>query len=637
MKRSIAMILALLMVMTLVLTGCGGGQAAPAAEAPAAEAPADAPAAEAPAEEAPAAEEGAEPAAAETAAEPGEPVYGGDATFYYSDFNTVFDPAMGEQYTYSLWLEYLFTMDWGANEEGLFRNNSFTIDTAQGQIADSWEWDPETCDFTVTIRDDIYFQQKDGDYDIFGGRNLTADDVKYSYDRVMGTGSGFDESNYVVIDADWRTRLYGYFDSNYSASGEPSGENSGEPAEEEAPAEAPDRDYIEVTGPYTVVFHMGSPSEVALSEFVIAQVNITGPEWDTLTDEQKLDWHYACGTGPYILTDYVADNHYTFAKNENYYDYDERYPENKLPYLDTITLQKYGDSTSVLSDFFAGKLDFVSQNAKLTDSEVAQLTGNADVQKYDYPYQAAGLGLKCNQEPFSDIRVRIAMQKAINLEEVATAYYGYDSLEYPGLWDMGQAGWSAVPDWDAELLDEYTYDPEAAKALLAEAGYPDGFSFTVAIDLIADPDLFELAKGYLAAVGINMEIEKLADMSEGRQVQGNPDDPRQFNMNLASGSDAGFAYQTYATDGFAYCFYNYDTEFDDLLAATRDALTPADQVESAHAADLHFSQSHIIIALSGPTESSEFFSSRIGGMQNGELLSAYHFFKTIPARLWVNG
>lgn len=620
MKRILALVLSLSMMLTL-LAGCGGGTpadtAAPAEAEPAAEAPAA---------------EGQDTAAAAA----GEPQYGGDATFYYSDFNTVFDPAMGEQYTYSLWLEYLFTMDWGADETGLFQNNSYTIDTAQGQIADSWEWDADAQDLTVRIRDDVYFQQKDAPYDIFGGRNLTASDVKYSYDRVMGTGSGFDETNYVVIDADWRTRLYGYFDANYSASGEPS---SDEPAAETADetAAAPERECIEVLDDYTVVFHLGTASEVSLSEFIIAQVNITGPEWDTLTDEQKLDWHYACGTGPYILTDYVADNHYTFVRNENYYDYDERYPENKLPYLDTITLQKYGDSTSVMSDFFAGKLDYVSQYAGLSDSEVTQLTSNADVQSYMYPYQATGLGIKCNQAPFDDIRVRIAMQKAINLEEVATAYYGYDSFSYPGLWDMGQAGWSAVDDWDEALLDEYTYDPEAAKALLTEAGYPDGFSFTVAIDPLADADLFELAKGYFAAVGINMEIQKLADMSEGRQVQGDPDDARLFNMNLASGADAGFAYQTYATDGFAYCFYNYDTEFDAMLAAVRDAMTPADQVDAAYAADLYFAQQHIIIALSGPTNSQEFFSARIGGMENGELLSAYHFFKTIPTRLWVNG
>lgn len=620
MKRTFALLLVLAMAFMLCLTGCGKTEeAALAAEAPAAEAPA------------------AAPEAAPVAAEAGEPVYGGEATFYYSDFNTVFDPAMGEQYTYSLWLEYLFTMDWGRDDPNAFKNNNFTLDYAAGQIAKDWTWDPETMDFTVTIRDDVFFQQKDAQYDVFGGRNVTANDVKYSYDRVMGTGSGFDESNYVVIDADWRTRLLGYFDPNFSASGEMASDEPAEDASAEPSAESaePARDYIEVLDDYTVVFHLGSASETKLSEFIIAQVNITGPEWDTLTDEQKLDWHYACGTGPYILTDYVADNHFTYVKNENYYDYDERYPENKLPYLDSITLQKYGDSTSVLADFFAGKLDYISQGAGLSDSEAAQLKANADYQSYSFPYQATGLGLKCNQAPFDNVAVRVALQKAINLEEVATAYYGYDECTYPGLWDMSQTGWSSVPDWDEQTKNEYTYDPEAARALLADAGYPDGFSFTVAIDPLADPDLFELAKGYFAAIGVTMEIEKLADMSEGRSVQSNPDDPRMFNMNLASGTDAGFAYQTYATDGFAYCFYNYDTAFDGMLAAVRDAASPAEQQAAAHEADYYFAGQHIIIALSGATTSQEYYSTRLGGMENGELLSAYHFFKTIPARLWV--
>ena len=623
MKRTLALLLALVMLLALT-AGCGDNAAtetpADTAEAPAADTTETAPADEEPA---------AEPVAA---AADGEPVYGGSATFYYSDFNTVFDPAMGEQYTYSLWLEYLFTMDWGLDDPSAcaFQSNTYTLDYAQGQIADSWEWDADACDLTVTIRDDIYFQAKDPEYDIFGARNLTAADVKYSYDRVVGTGSGFDVTNYVVIDGDWNNRLYSLLDTPEITSDE-MGNNIAVEFE---------REPIEVIGDYTLVFHMSSASETKLSEFIIAQVNITGPEWDTLTDEQKLDWHYACGTGPYILTDYVADNHYTFTKNENYYDYDERYPDNKLPYLDTVTLQKYGDNTAVLADFLAGNLDYISQVANLSDSEVAQLEANADYQTYQYPYQADGIGLKLCQEPFSDVRVRIAMQKAINLEEVATAYYGYDSVILPGLWDSTLAGWSAVDDWDDELLDEYTYDPEGAKALLAEAGYPDGFEFTVAIDTSATQDLFELAKGYFAAVGITMNIEILTDMSEGREVQSGDNattDPRQFNMNLGSASDAGFAFQTYATTGFAYCFYGYDTYFDELLLATRDAESPSEQAAAAHDADAYFSAQHMIIALSGVSTTDEYFSARIGGCENGELMSAYHFFKTELARLWVNG
>ena len=623
MKRSIAWILALMMVMTLILTGCGGGSTttAPAAEDSSA----------------------AAPAAETVAAEPGEPVYGGEATFYFDGFNTVFDPAMGEQYTYSLWLENLFCMDWGLNDPSQFsfKSNTFTLDSADGQIAKEWNWDPETRDFTVTIRDDIYFQQKDAPYDIFGGRNLTAADVKYSYDRVMGTGSGFDETNYVVLDADWRTRNLGFFDPNFSASGEPSGEASEEPEESAEPAAAaPDRDYIEVLDDYTLVFHMGTDSTIKLSEFIIAQVNITGPEWDTLTDEQKLDWHYACGTGPYILTDYVADNHFTFERNENYYDTDERHPENKLPYIDKLTLQKFGDTTTILSSFFAGNLDYIGQSANLSDGETEQLKQRASVVEFNYPGMAQGLGLKCNQEPFSDLNVRIALQKAINMQEVSQYHFNQSELIMPSLWDSGLATWTT--DWTPELLDEYTYDPEGAEALLDAAGYPRGadgirFTFTVAIDPSADRELFELAKGYFANIGVNMEIATIQDMAEGRQVQQDKDDPRQFNFMIGGSTDAGFSFQSYASTGFAYCSFAYDYELDDLLAATRDATDNAEQDAAAKAADQRFLSQHTVIALSGAATTPEYYSTRIGGNQNGEFLSASHFMKTVLARLWLNG
>lgn len=542
-----------------------------------------------------------------TPVQSGEPQYGGTLTLSYNDFNTVFDPAMGEQYTYSLWLEYLFAPNWGLDDPETypFKTNTFTLDYAQGQIADSWEWDADTMTFTVTIRDDIYFQEKEEAYDIFHARNLTAEDVKYSYDRVTGRGSGYDENNYVVIDGDWRDRL------NMLES-------------------------VEVLDTYVVAFHMNTASETKLSEFIIAQVNITGPEWDTLTEDQKRDWHYACGTGPYILTEYVADNHYTFVRNENYYDYDERYPENKLPYLDGVVLQKYNDTTTVLSDFIAGNLDYINMNMSLSDSEKAQLTSAANCQVHSFDAAADAIGLKLNQEPFNDIRVRIAMQKAINLPEVATAYYGLDELTLPGLWDPALTDWSTVGTWSDDVQAEYSYDPEGAKQLLADAGYPDGFSFTVAIDSMANQEVFELARSYLAEVGINMEITVLSDMSEGRQVQGDRDDPRQYNLQMGTGTDAGFVFQTYATTGFAYCNFADDTHFDELLVAVRDAMTPDEQAAAARECEGYYVQNHFLIALSGMTQSNEYYSTRVGGMENGELLSAYHFFKTMTARIWNN-
>jgi peptide/nickel transport system substrate-binding protein len=534
------------------------------------------------------------------------PVYGGSLTVQFVDFNTVFDPAMGEQYTYSLWMEFLFAPDWSLDDPAVygFKENTFTAATATGQIAKSWEWKPETAEFTVTIRDDIYFQEKDAAYDIFGARNLTAEDVKYSYDRVCGTGSGFDETNYVVIDGDWRQRM-NMLDS------------------------------IEVNDTYTLTFKLTTASETKLSEMMISEINILGPEWDELTDEQKSDWHYACGTGPYILTDYVPDNHFTFVKNENYYAYDERYPENKLPYLDEIILQKYGDSTSVISSFISGNLDYIVSTAGLTQSERQQIKSSVtDCDVHTFTAAAPAFGLKVNQKPFNDINVRIALQKAINLEEINSAYFGLDTLTLPGLWSPQLPGFTSVANWDNELKSEYSYDPEGAKKLLAAAGYPDGFEFTVGIDAMAKVEVFQLAKTYLAEVGITMNIETLSDMMEGRELQGNKDDPRVFNFDMGASVDPGFAFQSFATTGFAYSIYAGDTHMDDLLIATRDAMTIDEQDVAAREAEEYFVRQHWYIVMSGLVEDEAFASAKLGGLQNGELMSAYHFFKAMSSRIW---
>ena len=601
MKRILAVMLAL--VMLLSLAACGGDTGTQESNSPG--------------ENSQPVSESGQPAPAE----PGEPVYGGSATFYYTDFNQVFDPAMGEEYTYSLWLEYLWAPDWGLNDPDTynFGIDTFTVDTAAGQIADTWNWEKNgdgTSDLYVTIRNDIYFQDKSavgmGDYDIFKARNLTAADVAWSYNRLWGKGEFLGQEPF-MIDGDWYNRMLGIVNFDLD-------------------------NPIEVLGDYELVFHLATESESRLSEFMIAQINITGPEWGELTAEQQADWHYACGTGPYILTDYVAGSYYRFTKSENYYDYDERYPENRLPYLDSITLTSVSDNAAAMSSFIAGNLDYISMDANLSEDQASQLIAgvNNDIQVYHYDYGANGLSLKVNQEPFNDINVRIALQKAINLEEVNAAYYGYDTeLKLPGLWDPALTAWSTVGTWDDELMDAYTYDPEGAKELLAAAGYPDGFTFTVAIDSMADSDLFQLAKSYFAAIGVNMEITVLSDMMEGRQVQGDPEDARQFNMTIGNGSDAGFVYQTYATTGFAYCNYHNDTHIDELLANTRDAVSLDDQAAYARETELYFVENHWVIALSGITNKDEYLSSRIGGLENGELLSGQHFFKTFIARIYA--
>lgn len=587
MKKLISMLLALSMVLSLA--ACGGGNS-------------DTPGTSDP--------ETSNPGTSETpdnALSDSGPKHGGSLTIQYDHFNTVFDPAMGEIYCYDLWAEHLWAMDWSLNNPDAygFKENVYTMDYAQGQIADTWDWDPDTMQLTVNIRDDIYFQTKDGEYNIYNGRNLTAEDVKYSYDRLTGKGSGFTEDTLVYIDCDWASKL-GMVDS------------------------------IEVTDTYTLVFQMNTAAETKLSDFIVAAVDIIGPEWDSLSDAQKNDWHYACGTGPYILTDFVADNHYTFTRNENYYDYDERYPENKLPYLDEVILQKYGDTTSVISGFIAGDLDYIHSDTSLSDSERSQITDNAaNSTVQTFPSFAEAMNVKINAAPFDNIKVRQAIQLAINLEEVNSAYFGYDELNMPGMWSPSRSDFKCA--WSDELKNEYQYNIEEAKTLLAEAGYPDGFEFTVAVSGMGNLDVFQMAKSYLAAVGIQMNIETLSDMMALMILQSDENDNRAYNDWMGNITSMADAYQNYKPDRFPWGNYFNETDAVELMTNAYDAETMDDQAKGAQAAEEYVLSQHWSIALSGMTEKYAYVSPNLGGLENGEMLSAGNFMGTIAARIWANG
>jgi peptide/nickel transport system substrate-binding protein len=114
-------------------------------------------------------------------------------------------------------------------------------------------------------------------------------------------------------------------------------------------------------------------------------------------------------------------------------------------------------------------------------------------------------------KPFSDIRVRKAMQMAINLPAIAKDYYKGTVEPYPVmLTSRYMKGWGfRYEDWPQDLKNEYAYNPAAAKQLLAQAGYPDGFKTNVVTDKVKSKELLQIVRSYFAAVGIDMEIRMM--------------------------------------------------------------------------------------------------------------------------------
>ena len=122
-----------------------------------------------------------------------------------------------------------------------------------------------------------------------------------------------------------------------------------------------------VTAPdkYTVVFQCKTNNPEAIMETLIAYstpAHFENPEavnqWGDLND-----WHHAIGTGPFILTDFVSNSSMTMVKNSNYWGYDEHYPKNRLPYLDSLQILIIPDDSTALAGLRTGKIDIMDGNS----------------------------------------------------------------------------------------------------------------------------------------------------------------------------------------------------------------------------------------------------------------------------------
>ena len=575
-KRLVSLLLALAMAASLA--ACGGGTDAPQdSGAPESQAP-----------------EASAPASS-------EPRYGGNLTVYFQEFYNDYDPSIADMRPYALWYESLFAMDWSREDTGeVFTSDYMTMEWMTGQIADSYTFEGGV--LTVKLREDVYFQDKEP----YNGRQLVAEDVKWSYDRLLGTGSGYD-TPYECM-ANWSSVLYMV-------------------------------ESIETDGDFTVIFRFNTDSELALNAFMTAQVCIAGHEWDELTDEQKTDWHYAAGTGPYILEEYVPDSYMKFVRNENYYDHDERYPENQLPYLDSVTLQLVADSTSVQTQFMAGNLDVVAWGGNvLTKTEAELLEETMDPEsyvRYDFISAPPAVGLKMTHPALADPNVRKALQMAVNSEEIYREYYGYGDadLNIPGVWALATQ-YSSADEWSQELKDSYyVYDPEGAKQLLADAGYPDGFAFDVVIFANLDADLFTLAASYLKEIGVTMNVTVATSPMEMQQL--GKDLTNQISIFGSGGQSRIGNIEAYFTPGGVENGTAVDDpEFTAMIEAFNACTTMEEAEKIGKEMDEYWAEQHWCLYLGGAEMISTFVSSRIGGY-SGERLWKNWNADQILARVWV--
>jgi peptide/nickel transport system substrate-binding protein len=202
------------------------------------------------------------------------------------------------------------------------------------------------------------------------------------------------------------------------------------------------------------------------------------------------------GTGPYKFVEWVKGDHITMEANPDYW--------RGAPKIQTLIFRPIPESATRVAAIQTGEVDIVT---RLTSEEAQSLLGVEDVKVIKYPqtriwYVAFNNLTTGVDQPTEDARVRQAMNYAVDVDAIIDALFEGFAKPATGYVATGELGYGAV--------EPFGYDPEKAKELLAEAGYPDGFSMDMACPAGAYTHFEEVCEaivGYLGEVGIDVSLE----------------------------------------------------------------------------------------------------------------------------------
>jgi peptide/nickel transport system substrate-binding protein len=211
----------------------------------------------------------------------------------------------------------------------------------------------------------------------------------------------------------------------------------------------------------------------------------------------------ANGTGPYMLKSWDADVKTVLVANPSYWG--QRGNVTEAQYL------VVGSGATRLSGLISGELDFVidagvqdvERLSRIPDIRVAQGESlGAQYLGFDFAHDRLIHGDAQGTNPFRVLKVRQAIRYAIDVEAIRTKVMR-------NLSSVGRALYSPMVDgWDASFAKPVPYDPEKARALLKEAGYPNGFSVTLDCSLQAPADAVgQAVAGMLSRVGIRVNYQ----------------------------------------------------------------------------------------------------------------------------------
>ncbi|MCF3936204.1 ABC transporter substrate-binding protein [Acuticoccus sp. M5D2P5] len=315
-------------------------------------------------------------------------------------------------------------------------------------LAESFEVSEDGLEYTIKLRDGVVFHN---------GEAMDAEDVAYSYNYIRDPENGSPGAgDFSVI------------------------EN------------------VEVVDPLTVKFILSAPN-ASLPMTLGNKYGAVVPAgyFDDPSAKNRMNAE-SVGTGPFKLVEFNPNSNLLLERNEDYW-------EEGVPYLDEIDFAFLPNSASMLVALRNNRIDLVKLERPQDVQQVESVEG-LEVERWPSLNQKP-IDLGAELAPLDDVRVRQAIALAVDKEEIKNASVG-DYGEVITTMPAGMADAWGVPTDELSFMSR---DVEKAKALLAEAGHPDGFDLTLTTingyDWM-DPAAVTL-KEQLAEIGINLNIQRV--------------------------------------------------------------------------------------------------------------------------------
>lgn len=325
-------------------------------------------------------------------------------------------------------------------------------------LAENWDISDDGLEYTFHLRQGVKFHN---------GNDFTAEDVAYTFHRMLTVEGG--------VNTEFIDQIKG--------------------ADELLAGETDTLEGVEVVDDYTIKVTLKEPFAGFLASISSPGVSIYDSEaTEAAGDQFGMDPAVTVGTGPFEFSSWSFNNQLVLTRNEDYWK-----GASKLP---GVVIKIIPDTETQSMMFESGELDIL-------DLDYAADSVDRFTETYpDQIVQGPRVGIvyftmNFNKEPFQDVRVRKAVQMSIDRQAILDALYGGRGQVEQGIFPHGLIGFN--PD-----QEEIKYDPEAAKALLAEAGYADGFDMEIAADSSASDTMtmaLEIVSDQLAEVGIRAEIK----------------------------------------------------------------------------------------------------------------------------------